>query len=288
MAAKPLEFNVSSRINAQEIKEVIERESDFGHEMKAWDLLSHFPLLDTKHGGTYIDAISQKPRQFDFRTSFQVGEIKFWLAIECKNLSAHSPLIVCSSPRSHKESFHEIIQSRLFKRGQTDFYENTYSVQRAGSDYYVEGEFVGKSLLRVKRDNKEQLISISDADVYDKWAQALSSAVELVDEATEASRGQKPQLTYSVILPIVVLPNDTLWEARYANSNSLSDPLNVDQCTLYVGREIRTGSDPFYSLFKFSHIHFCTLKGLQSLVSGLTINEKIHDALVPKSVRGQQ
>jgi hypothetical protein len=55
-----------------------------------------------------------------------------------------------------------------------------------------------------------------------------------------------------------------------------SEPSLVDECTFFVGQEHRIGIEgemPFQHDFAISHIHFCTLRGLWSLLSRLAIND---------------
>jgi len=88
-------------ITAQDIKNVALTEDDFGHEMRVGKILrpENIQLRQTtfapakfeqpKHGETYIDAVTGKNRQFDYRTSIHrgaMGRCAISLAVECKNI----------------------------------------------------------------------------------------------------------------------------------------------------------------------------------------------------------
>jgi hypothetical protein len=61
-------------------------ETDFGFELS---VLGHCERQGLKciHGGTYVDPVTGKGRQFDIRAHNNLEEFHISLAIECKNLS---------------------------------------------------------------------------------------------------------------------------------------------------------------------------------------------------------
>ena len=99
-------------ITSKDIEEVIATEDDFGHEMRVGRLLRGYFGSQTLQGGTYIDPVSGKARQFDFRWRHQLAEHGLNLAIECKNVNPDSPVIISGRNRSESEAFHELVESR--------------------------------------------------------------------------------------------------------------------------------------------------------------------------------
>jgi hypothetical protein len=66
------------------------------------------------------------------------------------------------------------------------------------------------------------------------------------------------------VLPVVVVPDGTLWRAEYDHNGSLlGEPSKAEECEFYVGREVPCKSRPgdWSSSFTFSHLHFLTLRG---------------------------
>jgi hypothetical protein len=49
---------------ANEIRDVASREDDFGHEMRVGAILKTAQFANVEHGGTYVDGVTGKPRQF--------------------------------------------------------------------------------------------------------------------------------------------------------------------------------------------------------------------------------
>jgi hypothetical protein len=271
------------QITPQDVRKVVTEEDDFAHEMQVAATLREFPAYQVSHGGTYTDSITGKPRQYDFRASLSKDDAEVFLSIESKNLSPRSPLVVCGRPRLENESFHDLIDSRVgtFKKKSVVFQGLSSTTLRAKGEnsFYPPGQFTGKSLLRLKAD-KQPISSVSDTDVYDKWAQALSSLVDSIYAACRLAGELHKQHYYSAFLPLVVVPNATLWQCEYDLKGSVSsDPLLVDECMFFVGQQHRTGADAEKKRvtqhdFAISHIHFCTVRGLRSLLSRLAVDDQ--------------
>jgi len=276
--AKPANASVSP----SDIRNVVAKEDDFGHEMRVGHIIRSVPAILLQHGGTYTDPVTQKPRQFDYRCSLIKEATCLSLAVECKNLSPSVPLVVCGTKRRENEAFHDVIESRkgVFKRGSATVVGSSSVTRRASGEdaFYPPGDFVGKSLVRIQAD-KTPIVRTPDSDVYDKWAQALSSAVGLVESACRFPKGVSSPRFFTAVLPIVVVPDDLLWNAAYDDNGSIStDPAQVKGCELFVGREIEVGGEkgtPWFHRFTLSHVHFFTLAGFSSFLSKVAVNEYV-------------
>ena len=55
------------KVTAKDVQEAVVAKDDFAHEMRTLRVLREFSKLQWRHGGTYIDNVTKKPRQFDFR-----------------------------------------------------------------------------------------------------------------------------------------------------------------------------------------------------------------------------
>ncbi len=171
-------------IQPSDIRNVIAKEDDFGHELRVGAAIRTCPAIHVEHGGTYTDKVTKKPRQFDYRCWLRKGQARLALAVECKNLSPLVPLVVCGIARQKEEAYHELIESRfgIFRRGSATIDGLSSITRRTDGDsgFYPANEFVGKSLVRIQADKMSRL---ADSDIYDKWSQSISSGVELVREA---------------------------------------------------------------------------------------------------------
>jgi len=116
-----------------------------------------------------------------------------------------------------------------------------------------------------------------DTDVYDRWAQAVSSASELVESACYSARSLCVPQFLTAVLPVVVVPDGVLWEVVYDDNGAIStDPAQVKECEFFIGRRIAVGvryTPQFLHLFTFSHVHFFTLEGFGSFLSRIAVNE---------------
>jgi hypothetical protein len=264
-------------ISISDIKDVVLKEDDFGHEMRVGNILNNvkYPqmrfdeiyVLCPSHGGTYTDQVTQKTRQFDYRCQIVKGLDRLQnvlLAIECKNLNPDLPLVICGRPRTNEESYH------VFIRRGDDGKSESRNVDGFNSFYKPDG-FVGKSLLRLKkRDNK--VCADGDSEIYDRWSQALASSYDLAYGAVYNKPAPK---SLAFVMPLVVVPDNSLWTVSYKEDGSLNEePTQVAQCEFYVDQKLLIGLP-----FVITHIHFVTLTGLSEMLSAFVINHRKWDTI---------
>jgi hypothetical protein len=273
---------VAMTISSAEIKKVILTEDDFGHEMRVGSILNAIQtqIVSQRHierisvelelGGTYTDPSMGKPRQFDYRckvdkidgSTSKLNRDSLLIAAECKNLHPSSPLVITGRMRAENEAFHTFVEwssndgSKITKIGR--------------SRLYPPGEFVGKNFLRVKKDLKSQIKIDTQPDIYDRWSQAIHSSFDLARHAHATQTRLQCDRVRSIILPIVVVPDESLWRVSYNDDGKLADePEKVDECLFFVGRkaehELETGRKLLLAVL--SHIHFLTNKGLSVFLS---------------------
>ena len=267
-------------ITPSDIRSVVTKEDDFGHEMRVGQLLRRVPGMRIEHGGTYTDPVTQKPRQFDYRCSLTNKTTCLTMAIECKNLSPSVPLVMCGTKRPETEAYNDLIEARngLFKRRTATISGLSSVTRRASREYsfYPPSGFVAKSIVRIQAD-KNPMARTQDADIYDKWAQAISSAVGLAEMACTFPKGATPPKAVIAILPIVVVPDHLIWSVSYDDGGNIAvDPAETDACELFVGKEIELGEKktPLFHRFTFSHVHFFSLAGFESFLFKMTNDQQ--------------
>ncbi len=249
--------------------------------MRVREIVWSIQGAENTHGGTYLDLVTGKPRQFDFRCILRRDERSIQFAVECKNLSASAPTVICGIDRSMEEAFHEVIEARcgLFKEPNAVL-DGAYSLTRrvANSRVYRQGHFTGKSVIRLKPSNNKDSIQgytkTSDAEVYDGWDQALSSAYDVCKSASEYARKFSKRHFFTVTIPVVVVPDESLWMLKYDDDGiARSEPCLTDNCPFFVDRGLSITGWNADQKFSLSHIHFCTLSGFKSLVVSVQDNE---------------
>jgi hypothetical protein len=267
-------------IASNDIKQIIATEDDFAYEMRVGRVLRGYLGSQTLQGGTYADPVSGKARQFDFRWLYQSGEFGLSLAIECKNVNPDSPVVISGRKRNESEAFHELVESRKGGRFRTNSGDIFLDVSAArvirritgNRSVYFPEAFVGKSLLQLKK--KEGKYSRTrDTEVYEKWSQALASAVDLVQAAGRNATLATNQHVFTFVLPVVVLPDDSLWKIEYdINGKIIQDPQPANEIEFFVGHkalppvELGDSTDPYV----FSHLHFVTPAGFAALLLRIT------------------
>jgi hypothetical protein len=128
--------------------------------------------------------------------------------------------------------------------------------------------YVGKNCPQVGRNNNDRSIFGRDAEVFDKWSQALASASHLVYEAAVEGK-KRNDLVISLVLPVLVVPDGMLWQTNYAaNGTKNDDPVKTDRCSFFVDQNYVEGF-PLDVNLTISHIEFVTLSGLEELMKGI-------------------
>ncbi len=227
-------------ITSTDIEAVIATEDDFGHEMRVGRVLRGYLGSQTSQGGTYADPVSGKARQFDFRWRYQLGEFGLSLAIECKN------------------------PARVIRR-----------ITGNDSVYFPEA-FVGKSLLQLKK-KEGKYTRTRDVEIYEKWSQALASAVDLVHTAGRNATAATNQHVFTFVVPVVVLPDDSLWKIEYdVNGKIVGHPQPANEVDFFVAHEASPSIEPgdLRQPYVFSHLHFLTLTGFAALLLRITSDKE--------------
>ncbi len=234
-----------------------------------------------QHGWTYADPVEGKPRQFDFRAMLLKTDCAqaVRLAVEAKNLALEAPLIVSGTARVLEEAFHDRVKCQ--NRNGHDF----VSVLRSKADqpFYPVGKFVGKSILRLKWDEKKGFISSAplESEIYNRWTQALASADELCKSAAISST-RHPELE-TVILPLVVVPDGTLWTIEYDTEGKPIGPPTLSEATnLFLNHEVVVR--PHNNWMNLGHVNLYTLTGLKVFLGGLAKNHVWADWFISTAV----
>jgi hypothetical protein len=132
--------------------------------------------------------------------------------------------------------------------------------------FYRVREVVGKSCDQVGRTSAGE-IAFSDSGIYDKWAQALSSADDLTYLACSDGERRVESVALSAVFPLVVVPNGRLWITEYdSGGRRIVEPQQVDCCSYFVKREYSHPSGGGGDRMTISHLEFVTCDGLLQFV----------------------
>lgn len=271
----------SDPITSKDLQEYINTQDDFALELYVYSKAKELGFT-ASHGGTYVDPITSKPRQYDVRASKTMGDKRIDLAIECKSLKSSYPLLVSCIPRALAESFHQIVFS--YKRSESNILFNqldpsakTITINDM-NHFYAIGEPVGKSTVQVGRNGGSEFV-VGDADVYDKWTQALGSASELIQLSANYYKCAPNNFMLTIVLPILVVADDTLWVADYSEDGMIKgEPRKVDSVELYVDRNYWERMGISYTA---SHLHFFTRSGVDAFLTKISTGDEIFNILFP-------
>jgi hypothetical protein len=190
-------------IDASDISEYLANQDDFALELRTIQQANALGF-SVRHGGTYSDPVTQKPRQYDIRGQLARSNRQVLLAIECKSLRKNFPLVVSQIPRATGENYHDAILAVPNRHPPLD-------IRRIKqSELYPSGLPVGKSIIQLGRSSSGNGWSASDSETHDKWAQAFASIQELLDGTVPRQSAAVKSLETSIAIPVLVVSNETL------------------------------------------------------------------------------
>lgn len=268
-------------IQKKDIEKYLQNYSDFSFEIKVLKKLTSLGFT-CEHSGTYEDPITKKIREFDIRAykSTELGKnsiFKFCLSVECKNLRENFPLVVHCLPRVEAEAYQNVIDSHTPSdtSGLPDL-PIKYNLTRYGfrifldkddSVYKVDGP-VGKSCDQVGKKAQNNELVGSDSDVFEKISQAINSTYDLIYESHYA--GNRDRTVYSVVLPILVVPQKRLWTVVYDfDGNIVQDPKYASHVSYYIDKSWKIGDEQHEQpvWYYLSHLEIVELEGLEQMLN---------------------
>jgi hypothetical protein len=271
-------------ITESDIDEYLIAQSDFDLELFV-DRSLRERGISTSHGGSYFDSITGKNRQFDVRAyAYIPPHCGIFLAIECKSLAKTFPLIVSRVPRPEADAYHELIRTWGRKDIGEEFQVAVESDERM--PLYRVDQPVGKKTVQIGRDEgtskdgTKQPITASDGETFDKWSQALSSAADLVHQTQELRGENGIGSFYSLILPILVVSDDSLWVVDYTDKGN-SAPQRVSETTLFVDRAYKL----VQGALKVTHLHIFTRAGFTDFLKELQSPSQLRERMFRFAVR---
>jgi hypothetical protein len=270
-------------IDADDIAEYLESADDFAFEREIYTLAKGLSL-QPQHAALYTDPVTQKMREFDIRAWGGIGVRRMGLAIECKGLKPEYPLLVSCVPRDTHEAGHEYLYAdRSVGAGGSHTRVQTMTPRIPYYEYRA-GEGVGKSMRQVRRDRKKDQMVAGD-EVFDKWTQALSSIGEMIEEGANTLSTAPQNLRMIAFLPVLVVPDGTLWIADYSSRGDLQrPPFQHTDVTYFLGRKYWLKREQVN--FTISHLHIITRTAIRDWLSGIANGGGIWDDLMPISFTG--
>lgn len=258
------------KVTPNDLLEYLESQSDFSFELRVLKMLRENGV-HCEHGGHYEDPVTKKSREFDIRAVKTISQKRVRMAIECKNIREHFPILVSCVPRHKSESYHQIVHSSISSNSSLSAIDRhrhsrakSLSI-RDGYTLYKEGEPVGKSTVQVGRQHNNS-ITANDSELFEKWGQCLSSADDLVG-LTYWDGFDENESFKSALIPFVVVPDGCLWMVNYnEDGQRISEPMQTERCSCFIDKNfvMKAGIDNEY--LWLSHLEIITFNGMLSFV----------------------
>lgn len=275
-----------TEIKQQDLLAYLNEFSDFGFELSVLKMLRG-KGIDCEHGGHYEDPVSKKSREFDIRSIIRTENCTVRLAVECKNIRSNFPIVVSCVPRVSEESYHQISYASDSLKSSSSYADSVMSPRAStvavwsSNSIYLESRPVGKNTVQVGRTNDGN-ITANDSELYEKWGQSLSSAHDLIERMYNDGENSK-EIFFSLVIPIVVVPNGRLWTVNYDNDgNRLNDPESANRCSCFIGKEYSLRHGVAWHSYQISHLEIMTIKGLEDFVDHYLFTRTGFDELFPK------
>jgi hypothetical protein len=211
------------------------------------------------HGGTYLDPIQKKFRQFDVHATKRMDPRRLHLAVECKHVTSERPLLAYVTHRAAREAWHETIS--VYPANGRHLVISHCRHGDSGSMYRV-GDWVARRVDQVVKAS-DGTTSSDDADVFDRCSQAINSSAELAVRAADIGY----DVTAAAIVPILVVPAGSLWQVQFDATGVLAgDPEKVDRVSLFVGATFVVNGCRG-NAFSISHLEIVSDSGLDEAVA---------------------
>lgn len=276
-------------VDVDTLNRYLNEKSDFNFELKILNMMRGLNIT-CEHSGTYMDSGTGIVREFDIRAhASNENHTHLRMAVECKNLKRNNPLLVMCVKRNNNESFHHVVKGYR-ESGINRFIDRTFYdgapdvVKMCGMDsLYPPSSYTGKSISQVAVLSNGNEISASDSDVFSKWTQCVASSVDLIKDSLwdYHNRNGDNFETISLILPILVIPDETLWSVKFDDDgNKLGDPELTNHVSVYIDRQNIIGENTRHTKvnhYCLSHIDIFTKSGLEAY---LIDNEIFNNGLI--------
>lgn len=142
------------------------------------------------------------------------------------------------------------------------------------SSYCRKEDLVGKSMAHVRKlvvgkgDTAREEITGDDAEVYDKWSQAVASSYQLIQESGQTVPSTDfTEIAATAVLPILVVSNGSLWTVDYAaDGQRIGDPAAVESCRYFLGKSMQRSDG---SIYNFSDLFVYTRSGFEGFIKSI-------------------
>lgn len=257
---------MSNVITSEDISQYLNTRDDFDLELFAYRTLQASGW-QVAHGGTYVDSVTGKFRQFDVRARRTFShERNLVLCIECKSLSRENPLVVSRVERPSAESFHDILL--LTPRPQIgDTIPTVAPCKSEGPSLYRAADRTGKSMTQISKKAKDEF-KTTNTETYDKWSQALASSEPLIHEVA-STRTNLLAPTFYFFMPILLLSDETLWIVDYQIDGTRAPPRLENEAIYFVNREFAISHPRYKGSYHQTHLHIYTRVGFDRVIRQL-------------------
>jgi|GEM_PF-4542397 len=239
------------------IAKFLDDHGTFSLELEVAKVLSKNKIKHT-HSGHYNDVETDKVREYDFLIDTNISTYnRIVISIEVKAFSSKSAVLAHAQTRKLEQSYHCILESNMVKGRKAKIKKVEDEPGQIGVSYYSHKDSVAISLQRI--NFKSGKINHINDDVYGKFMQAISVCESMHKKIVKES--PKANIIY---IPIVVVPDKSLWEVQYNKGFEREDLLESNHVSVKCNHQMAPKDNAIN--YHISHFEVCTLSGLMPLL----------------------
>lgn len=196
------------------------------------------------------------------------GEYHIHLEVGCANIQPQDAVLLSTLPRTPEQSSHYLLRAEVNRSLQQMYPDNRPSATLEAAPISPSGLYPADTPVAQSYDHVKGL---SDPGAHDDTAvlcEAIDRAVQGVLHFIKAIEIRKEELgmpTTRIIVPMVVLPDNTLWLVDYTiDGGPLTRPRTVSRASMLM-RSIGMGPHDGWYPLNVSHIEFRTISGLANI-----------------------
>jgi hypothetical protein len=117
---------------------------------------------------------------------------------------------------------------------------------------------------------KDKIYTLNDSEVFEKFSQAQNSLVEMIEDSYHFEYREGPIRHQFFNLPILVVPNNTLWEQRYnPDGKKNGEPYPIKRIPFYINKTYQAELHKYTPSFFLRFMEVVTFDGLTEFLESM-------------------
>jgi hypothetical protein len=142
--------------------------------------------------------------------------------------------------------------------------EHDETIRLTRNTLYPKDAYVAKSCDQVGR-RTDRTIAATDGGVFERISQAINSARDLISQAHDLEVDQD---YFTLVCPVLVVPDSTLWQVKYSDDGArVGPPEPISRTSYFIGKEWTVGGKLDSMTYSISHLEILTFSEIRDFVT---------------------